>query len=236
VFENIVPMLYIVVQGARSSYTTIAGGVSDISADGSTIISNVGGPGGSFYIIKDGASQLIPLYPGSTNTSASRMSANGAIIVGATRNDIPWKFQNGNYQMLPVPTGYTGGDADAISPDGSVIAGSVLNVSSSNAVLWKNGNADVLVNPIGFIWGWGGGISGDSSTVIGCTDNSSFTTEIPTVWHDGTAITLPMLAGVVKAEAKACLIMDRLFSATRWIVPDGLTARSNGIRHMEHAL
>jgi hypothetical protein len=190
--------------GVYSTVSDVHVGIRNISDDGSVMIAGdtylkLGNP---IYKIVNGATQVIPGFAQNTQTIVYSLSEDGSKIVGGTRSEVPWVYQNDSYTSLPLPAGYTYGRARAISSDGSVIAGGISGASVNNPVLWTNSGIEILPNPLSMAYSGVSEISGDGSTVVGGSYND-FAAQQPTLWRNGAVETLPMLPGVTSSVATA---------------------------------
>jgi uncharacterized membrane protein len=185
--------LYATVAGLPSDFT-----FEDISNNGFVAIASGTSQGNVFYMVVNSTVQAVPGYPGDTFTYPKAVSADGSKIVGSTRGEKAWVYENGAYAGLFVPPDYTAGYARAISSDGSVIAGGVSGGGVNRTVVWTSDGIQILPNPANETYSIPWEISGDGSTVVGHYSSNNF---LPCIWRNGTIVPLPLLPGVTSATA-----------------------------------
>ncbi len=114
-----------------------------------------------------------------TNSSASRISADGSTIVASGDNKAFRWTQAGGIQIIPSLSGATSSDASGVSADGSVVAGT----SGNQAYRWTASTGTVGLGYLsGKTMSRSLSVSGDGSVVVGGSSLANFTSEQAFRW------------------------------------------------------
>jgi len=131
----------------------------------------------AFRWTSGGGMQGLGLRPGDMSSQATKVSTNGAVIVGAGLSGIgapvteAWRWtQAAGFQGLGLLPGGSGSLGPVVSADGSVIAGTgTFNAAPSEGFRWTEASG---IQPIG-VQGQVFGISGNGAVIVGGTGGSA---------------------------------------------------------------
>lgn len=148
------------------------GYVTNVSADGSTVI---GGASGNKVRWQNGVITVIPNLPNTNRGAANATSADGSVVVGT--DDLSsglgyraFRWQNGVTTGLASLIPAYPGDSSAVdvSADGSTVVGWHQGGSVTTAVFWKDGAITNLgCGPDGGYYCGANAVSGDGSVIVG---------------------------------------------------------------------
>ncbi len=165
------------------------------------------------------------LYPEVPESRVEAVSADGRVVVGASRHDSPpfgfqairWSTETG---IVPLasgdPAGFHSFGID-VSADGSVIAGSITNVGSPNVVYrWTTGDGTILLPTITSVIA----ISDDGTVLLG-TQRGIETTSF--LWTTGDGIVpLNFFATALSGDGSVVAGTAQVIGAFRWTAAGGI--------------
>ncbi len=179
-----------------------------VSADGNVVVgwSNVvNGIAHPFRWTAQHGMQALPGLPGGDGSGIARgVSANGSVIVGASKGEAV-RWTNGG---VPVPLGSITGSADlssasGVSANGSVIVGDLYNGSLAQAFRWTQEDGVSLLGSLpGDAESRHPIVSGDGSTIVGQSSRNNAITQDAFLWREGLGMVLlaPRPTGIGEIE------------------------------------